>query len=617
MDEEKVWMASLHLKGVASQWYYQLKRDFGVVSWPRFAKFVTLRFGPPIRSNTLGELKVLYRTGTVEEYQRQFLTLLFRYDQLGPQHQIDLFTSGLGQPLSSDVEMQRPSNLQTAMSLARAFELRSKEAERAINATPSRSTPHPRAPTMPSASAATKPNEQLRSRFHRLCADEIAEKRASGLCYFCPEKFTKDHKCSSHGGVFCLSMEETEVDGTDISEDNVRISLHALTSVTAADTIRLRVRINVELTALVDSDSTHTFIRNDVAHRLGLAVTPRTGLHVQVANGERLGCPGICTATPFDIHGETFSIDCYALALDGFDVVLGVHWLKTVGPITWDFDELTMAFQYKGRAILWHGIGGTDVSLAALTATRDLMEDLLQQYGDIFAKPRGLPPPHRQDHCIHLPGTAPVAVWPYCYPQLLKDEIERQCENMLAQGIIRVSTSPFSWRFCVDYRELNDKTVKDKFPIPVVDELLDELRGARFFTKIDLRSGYHQVRMHPEDVAKTTFRTHHGHFEFLVMPFGLTNAPATFQALMNASLKPFLRRFVLVFFDDIVIYSSSWLEHLQQVQMVLQLVRDHQLFAKRSKCYFGQESVAYLGHVISAAGVAMDPAKVEALVAWP
>jgi hypothetical protein len=212
---------------------------------------------------------------------------------------------------------------------------------------------------------------------------------------------------------------------------------------------------------------------------------------------------------------------------------------------------------------------------------------------------------------------------------LHKDELECQCASMLDQGIIRRSSSTFSspvllvkkaddsWRFCVDYRALNAITIKDAFPIPVVDELLDELHGARFFTKLDLRSGYHQVRMKPEGIDKTAFETHDAFFEFLVMPFGLCNTPTTFQSLMNDVLHAYLRRFVLVFFDDILIYNASWADHLCHLCVVLAVLRQHRLFVKRSTCSFGVDGVAYLRHTISVAGVAMDPAKVQAIHDWP
>jgi hypothetical protein len=159
--------------------------------------------------------------------------------------------------------------------------------------------------------------------------------------------------------------------------------------------------------------------------------------------------------------------------------------------------------------------------------------------------------------------------------------------------------------------------VKDSFPMPTVDELLDELYGAQFFSKLDLRSGYHQIMVKPEDRAKTAFRTHHGHYEWLVMPFGLTNAPATFQALMNKIFIYAIRKFVLVFFDDILVYSSSWNDHLQHLESVLLTLQRHELYAKLSKCSFGATEVDYLGHKVSGKGVSMESTKIQAVLDWP
>lgn len=160
------------------------------------------------------------------------------------------------------------------------------------------------------------------------------------------------------------------------------------------------------------------------------------------------------------------------------------------------------------------------------------------------------------------------------------------------------------------------KTWKNKFPIPIIKELLDKLDGARYFSKLDLRVGYHQIRMNPNDIHKMAFRTHEGLFEFLVMPFSLTNAPATFQGLVNSVFKSYLWKCILVFFDDILVYRSSWDDHLQHLRITLAILCKHTLFAKWSKCTFGATQVDYLGYIISDTGVAGNPKKVEAMLSW-
>ncbi|KAL4384307.1 hypothetical protein GQ457_15G015210 [Hibiscus cannabinus] len=258
------------------------------------------------------------------------------------------------------------------------------------------------------------------------------------------------------------------------------------------------------------------------------------------------------------------------------------------------------------------------------------MNILVGEFEDVFLPPQGLPPARATDHAIHVEANSkPVNVRPYRYPHFQKDEVERQVQLMLSHKLIRKSTSPFSspvllvkkkdgsWRFCVDYRALNAITIKDKFPIPTADELFDELCGAQFFSKLDLLSGYHQIRVRDVDVEKTAFRTHEGHYEFLVMPFGLTNAPSTFQATMNDLFRPYLRNFVLIFLDDILVYSRAWQDHLIHVRQVLQTLRDNGFVAKRSKCEFGRTQIEYLGHIVSREGLAVDPTKVGAIRDWP
>lgn len=397
-------MASLHLDGVAAEWYYTIERDYGDITWGRFSELINLRFGPPLRMNGLADLKDLYRTGTVDDYTRQFSLLLCRCDNLSQRQQTNLFTAGLGEPLRTDVELQGPTNLQAAINLARAYE------RRMALAVSTHSTARPAARGVSTPIKSVVGNQ--RPRFKRLSSEELAAKRASGECYHCTEKYTVDHKCANKG-VFLLELTEDDEGGETL--DDVGISLHALTGIDIGTTMKLSVCLyGRQLVALVDTGSTHSFINDSVVSQLQLQVEPRPGLTVKVANGDRVTTAGVCTQLPLVIGEADFSTSFYTLPWDGFDIVLGVHWLRTLGPILWNFEALSMSFLYRGSNIQWTGIGALPPQCAALASGGDLMEALLHSFEDIFREPHGLPPSRRHDHKIRLlPGTPPVAVRPY------------------------------------------------------------------------------------------------------------------------------------------------------------------------------------------------------------
>jgi RNase H-like domain found in reverse transcriptase/Reverse transcriptase (RNA-dependent DNA polymerase)/Integrase zinc binding domain len=277
-------------------------------------------------------------------------------------------------------------------------------------------------------------------------------------------------------------------------------------------------------------------------------------------------------------------------------------------------------------AIFW---GNTETELPTYPKE---VQKLLNQYSDIFPKelPKELPPQRTVDHAIELvPGSEPASRSIYRLSFEETNELKRQLKNLMNKGFIRPSVSPFgapvlfvhkkegTLRLCVDYRALNKNTIKNRYPLPRIEDLMDRLGGSCFFTKIDLHSGYHQIRIKEEDVHKTAFRTRYGHYEFLVMPFGLTNAPATFMTLMNDIFREYLDQFVIIYLDDILIYSKTKGEHMQHVNLVLRKLRENRLYGKLSKCEFFKEEVEYLGHYISSQGISVDQQKINAVKTWP
>lgn len=666
--------ATLHMDGMAALWLQSYKLTHEVVSWPPFMAAVEAEFGADDHRKFMKALLSLKQKGSVTEYQEQFQQLVYQVSIHNPHYDEQFFVSqfikGLKTELRGAVESQVPGTL------ARAYLLAHVQQEIQEEGKPwrDRQAGH-RAENVVARQAA--PPHGLRGTAGDLWKDRQLRdfRRANGLCFRCGEKYDPAHQCARKAAaeVHALTVEEQRVELSDavlnliemqdIAEaKQLSLSIHALSGAENNDTIRLRALVgNQIMLILVDSGSSHSFVNASMLSRIQHTATPITPTTVKVANGDNLQCDQIVPELSWWIQGHTFVTPMRVLALGAYDAILGVDWLKKFSPMTSDWAQKTLAFNYDGVPVLLQGLHTQDkVILTEVAAdkllqwdkgneiwamavvheceTEDISPDhqpasitaVLSEFSDVFATPESVPPSRAYDHAISLhPDATPFNARPYRYSPAHKDEIERQVAAMLASGIIVQSMSPFaspvllvqkkdgSWRFCIDYRRLNDLTIKNTFPMPVIDELLDELAGAQLFSKLDLRAGYHQIRMRPEDEAKTAFKTHQGHYQFRVMPFGLCNAPATFQCVMNSILQPCLRRSVLVFMDDILVYSHSLEAHVQHLHEVFSLLRKHCFFVKASKCSFARRSLDYLGHIISAEGVATDPRKTQVMQAWP
>jgi hypothetical protein len=373
---------------------------------------------------------------------------------------------------------------------------------------------------------------------------------------------------------------------------------------------------------------------------------------VAIPVGDTITCKKCVDNCLIVIEGRTLLAKLAVFSMLGFDVILGMDCLsKHKANIDCHRKEVTSQphgmeeFKFQGSRVQ-----ATPPLVSAVQAIKSVREGTQAYFAYVQAKPEvrvkledipmvcnypdvffseiiGLPPDREVEFSIDLiPGTQPIHKAPYRMAPSELRELKEQLQELLDRGFIRPSVSTWgapvlfvkkndgSMRTCIDYCELNKVTVKNKYPLPRINDLFDQLKGASVFSKIDLLSGYHQLRVREEDIPKTAIRTRYGHYEFLVMPFRLTNAPSVFMDLTNWVFHEYLDSFVVVFIDDILVYSTNHLEYMVHLKTVMEKLREKKLFAKLKKCEFWLEEVSFLGHIVSKNGLAVDPTKVQAVV---
>jgi hypothetical protein len=383
---------------------------------------------------------------------------------------------------------------------------------------------------------------------------------------------------------------------------------------------------------LFDSGASHSFISQKFSAKCQLPFYHTKGSFMIATPRGKITTNQLNRSVPISMGSKIFKTTLLILGLEGMDIILGVDW-TTHHRVVMDVAARALEIRSPTSEDLVLYLPTQDCTQSCAFA---MMESPMKkipvvcEYEDVFRDELpGMPPDWDIEFAIELqPGTTPISKRPYQMPPAELAELKKQLQELLDKGFISPSTSPWgclalfvkkkdeSLWLCIDYRPLNAVTIRNKYPLPRIDVLFDQLVGANVFSKIDLRSGYHQIKIRASDIPKTAFSTRYGLYEFLVMSFGLTNAPAYFMYLMNSVFMPELDKFVVVFIDDILVYSKNEEEHVRHLHVVLQRLREHRLYAKLSKCDFWLKEIKFLGHTISQADIAVDPDKVQEVMNW-
>jgi hypothetical protein len=490
--------------------------------------------------------------------------------------------------------------------------------------------------------------------------------RSNSGCFICngPHRAKDCSKKEKLNAMSTAGVEQKNDDGdTQVRMNPLQVRLNALKSEATTELLFVPIEANSQRTsAMLDTGATHNFVAAHMVEKLGLKVGNCPN-QLKAVNSEAQPVIGMAHAVSLRVGDWTGKVTFLVVPLDDFDIILGNAFFVLAKAVPMPFlggllimDEEQPCFvkatkkdvgecsKKKGfisAMQLKDGLRRREVTyLAALREVkkRDAVEvpekvaELLMEFRDVMPAelPKTLPPRRAVDHKIELmPGSIPPARAPYRMSPKELVELQNQLTELLEAGFVQPSKAPYgapvlfqkkkdrALRMCIDYRALNKVTVKNKYPVPLIQDLFDRLCKAAYFSKLDLRSGYWQVRIAEGDEPKTTCVTRYGSFEFLVMPFGLTNAPATFCNLMNNVFHDYIDKFVVVYLDDIVVYSESFDDHLCHLRLVLSRLRENSLYVKEEKCDFARKDILFLGHRISLGKILMDDGKVKAIHDWP
>jgi hypothetical protein len=385
-------------------------------------------------------------------------------------------------------------------------------------------------------------------------------------------------------------------------------------------------------TILFDSGASLSFISSSFVTKYSLTIATMKHTMLVSSPGGEMRTNHICPEVSITIRGVDFPSNLILLDSKGIDIILGMDWLSKYNRVIQCSRKAVKLTKKDGTSVEFVVMVQSDQDNVLNQTKAIALEDIkvVREYPDVFpAELPSMPPDRDIEFLIELlPGTPPISKRPYRMPINELVELKKQIAKLQAKGFIRSSSSPWgapvlfvekkdgTQQMCVDYRSLNEVTIKNKYPLPRIKDLFDQMKRPSVFSKIDLRSGYHQLKIQESDIPKTAFHTRYVLYEYTAMSFGLTNAPAYFMYLMNKVFMEYLDKFIVVFIDDILIFSKTMEEHEEHLRLVLEKLRSNHLYVKFSKCEFWLIEVAFLGHVISTGGVSVDPGKIKDVINW-